>query len=293
LDNIQYHAPETLNEALNLIEKFTGHCHLLAGGTDYVVDLNEKHIAPSENLIYFGNVSEMKFIRETDSALEIGAMVTHAELESDPLVRRVSPLISMAAEAVGSPAIRAMGTIGGNVGTASPAGDVSTGLLAFDSRITLKSRNESRTIPLRDFFIGSGQTLLKADELIYSISIPLPEVQPTGQTFMKLGKRWAMSCAIVSCATVVTINRTSSTLADVKVSLGSVAPKPMRAFKTEKYLMGKPPTNSVYEEAGQIAMKECDPLDDIRGSALYRREMVAVFVRRSLREACRQVLTEK
>jgi carbon-monoxide dehydrogenase medium subunit len=293
LEDTKYHAPETLDEALDLLKEFSGHCHVFAGGTDYVVDLNEKRIAPSENLIYLGNISEMKFIRKKDSALEIGATVTHAELESDPLVRRFAPLISMAAESVGSPAIRYMGTIGGNIATASPAGDVSTALLAFDSRIILKCRTESKKVPLRDFFIGPGQTLLKPDELIYSILIPLPEVQSTGQTFMKLGKRQAMSCAIVSCATVATIDRTSKTLTDVKITLGSVAPKPMRAFKTEKFLKGKTPTEPVYERSGQIAMDECQPIDDIRGLASYRREMVGVFIKRSLRETCRQVLNAR
>jgi CO/xanthine dehydrogenase FAD-binding subunit len=293
LENTKYHAPATLDEALDLLKKFSGRCNVLAGGTDFVVDLNEKRIAPSENLIYLGNVSKMKFIREKDSALEIGAMVTHAELESDPLVHRVAPLISMAAESVGSPAIRSMGTIGGNIATASPAGDMSTALLAFDSQIIFKYRTESKKVPLKDFFIGPGQTLLKPDGLIYSISFPLPEVQSTGQTFMKLGKRVAMSCAIVSCATVATIDRSSGKLTDVKISLGSVSPKPMRALETEKFLKGKTPSESLYEKSGQIAMKECDPIDDIRGSALYRQEMVAVFVKRSLKEACHQVLNEK
>jgi carbon-monoxide dehydrogenase medium subunit len=186
-----------------------------------------------------------------------------------------------------------MGTIGGNLATASPAGDMSTALLAFDSWIILKCRTESKKVPLRDFFIGPGQTLLKPDELIYSILISLPEIQSTGQTFMKLGKRQAMSCAIASCATVTTIDRSSKTLKDIKISLGSVAPKPMRAFKAEKFLKGKIPKESVYERSGQIAMDECQPIGDIRGSASYRREMVGVFVKRSLREACRQVLNPR
>jgi carbon-monoxide dehydrogenase medium subunit len=290
LEDTKYYAPETLDEALELLEEYSGHCQVFAGGTDYVVDLNEKRIAPSENLIYLGNVSEMKFIRKKDSALEIGAMTTHAELESDPLVRRVAPLISMAAASVGSPAIRYMGTIGGNIATASPAGDMSTALLAFDSRIILKCRTESKKVPLINFFTGPGQTQLKPDEVIYSILFPLPEDQSTGQTFMKLGKRQAMSCAIVSCATVATIDRSSKTLADVKISLGSVAPKPIRALKTEKFLKGKALKEQVYERSGQIAMDECQPIGDIRGSASYRREMVGVFVKRSLKEACRKVL---
>lgn len=290
MEDTKYHAPERLDEALDLLKEFSGHCHVFAGGTDYVVDLNEKRVAPSANLIYLGNLSEMKFIQKNDSALEIGALVTHAELESDPFIQRIAPLISMGAGSVGSPAIRSMGTIGGNIATASPAGDVSTALLALDSRIIIKCRSESKKVPLRDFFIGPGQTLLKPDELIYSILIPLPKIQSTGQTFIKLGKRQAMSCAIVSCATVTTIDRPSKTLTDVKITLGSVAPKPMRAFKTEKFLKGKIPTEQVYKRAGQIAMDECQPIHDIRGSASYRREMVGVFVKRSLKEVCRQIL---
>ena len=282
----RYHSPKSLDEALRLLEEQNGRCQVLAGGTDLVADLNDGGSAAPEHLVYLGNIGEMKFVRRDESLLEIGALVSHEEIEINPLVLKETPLLAAAAGTIGGPAIRTMGTVGGNIVRASPAGDVSTALLALDAWATVMSTSGAKRYELRDFFLGPQRTRLGEGEILFSVSIPLLGNKKNGQSFLKLGKRKAMSIAIASCAVVVVLDESHRRFADLRISLGSVAPTPIRAVKAENFLKGKSIDAVGMEKAADLAREECNPIDDIRGSAGYRKEMVTVLVRRGLGEAC-------
>ena len=289
LHKTRYHSPKSLDEVLHLLEKRKGRYQVLAGGTDLVVDFNEGRSPAPEHLVYLGNVGEMKFVTRTKSLLEIGALVSHADLETDPLVLEEAPLLAAAAGSIGGPAIRTMGTVGGNIVRASPAGDLSTALLTLDAWVNVMSTSGMKRYELRDFFLSPQRTRLGEGELLFSVSFALLESRKNGQSFFKLGKRKAMSIAIASCAIVVVLDESLRRFADVRISLGSVAPTPIRAVKTENFLKGKPTDTGEMEKAADLARYECNPIDDIRGSAWYRKEMVTVLVKRGLAEACQRV----
>jgi CO/xanthine dehydrogenase FAD-binding subunit len=286
MQETHYHSPGSLDEALRLLEMRKGDCQVLAGGTDLAADLNEGRSAAPGHLVYLGNVREMRFIRRDETFLEIGALVSHEELETDPLVLEETPLLAAAAGTIGGPAIRTMGTVGGNIVRASPAGDISTALLCLDAWANIMSPSGVKRYGLCDFFLGPRRTRLEKDEILFSVSVPLIEKKRNGQSFLKLGKRKAVSIAIASCAVVVTLDESLRRFAEARISLGSVAPTPIRAVKAEGFLRGKLVGVAEMEKAAGLAREECDPIDDIRGSAGYRKEMVGVLVRRGLGEAC-------
>ncbi len=282
-----FHSPLSVTEAVGLLARLSGGARLLAGGTDLVVQINERRGPTPEHLIYLGRLGELKSVAQDDSSLKLGALVSHARLNADPLVCAAAPLIAAAAGRVGGPAIRTMGTIGGNVATASPAGDVSTALLALEAQAELRGPAGSRTIALTDLFVGPGQTALLTDELICFFRVPLKTGLLTGQSFEKLGQRRAMSIATVSCAAALWLDPAGERIVAAGLSLGSVAPTPFRAAKTEERLVGAVPSEALFAAAAETAAGECSPIDDIRATGAYRREMVFVLVRRCLAEAYR------
>ncbi len=279
-----FHTPLSIGDAVGLLDRLPKGVRLLAGGTDVVVQLNERRKATPEHLVYLGRLEKLKEVSRDKGGLKLGALVSHARLAADPLVREAAPLLAAAAAKVGGPAIRTMGTIGGNVATASPAGDVSTALLALEAEAELQGPEGTRRIPLGELFRGPGQTSLGADELIRSFTIPL-KTGLSGQCFEKLGQRQAMSIALVSCAAALWLDPAGQRIEAAGLSLGSVAPTPFRAVRTEEKLVGAMPDEALFEIAAEIAAQECDPIDDIRATAAYRRELATVLVRRCLARA--------
>ncbi|MBW1712653.1 MAG: xanthine dehydrogenase family protein subunit M [Deltaproteobacteria bacterium] len=282
-----FHSPASVPETVELLGRLQGRVRLLAGGTDVVVELNEGQGPPPEHLVYLGRLDELKTVSQEDHNLKLGALLSHAQLAADSLVCESAPLIAAAAGRVGGPAIRTMGTIGGNVATASPAGDVSTALLALEAQAEVMGPAGRRTIPLTELFLGPGQTCLAADELICHFSIALKTGLPVGHCFEKFGQRRAMSIATVSCAAALWLEPDKRRIAAAALSLGSVAPTPLRAVKAEAKLVGAVPDEELFAAAAQTAAGECSPIDDIRASAGYRRELAAVLVRRCLSQASR------
>ena len=284
MNQTAFHTPGSVDEAVGLLDRLSGEVRLLAGGTDLVVQLNENRNSAPRHLIYLGGLEELKTLGGNDQGLKLGALVSHARLAQDPLIARAAPLLALAAGRVGGPAIRTVGTIGGNVATASPAGDVSTALLALDARAQARGPEGWRIIPLADLFLAPGRTALWLKELLCSFEVPLQE-GPAGQWFEKLGQRRAMSIALVSCAASVRLDPSGRTIASAGIGLGSVAPTPLRAREAEALLQGAEPSPDLFAAAADKAQGECSPIDDIRASAGYRREMVGVLVRRCLDRA--------
>jgi carbon-monoxide dehydrogenase medium subunit len=275
--------PSSLPEALGLLKQFGGKAKAIAGGTDLVVQMKNKLVTP-EWVINLLNVPELTGMNKDGNGLRIGALVKHAALENSPLLREGWGILASAAHKVGSPQVRHLGTLGGNLCNASPAADTAPALLVLEAEVTLVRQDGERRIPLESFFTGPGLTVLKGDEILKEIFIP--EIQGNSSwAYLKLGRRKSLDLALVSVAVLLTLDPVTGICRRARVALGAVSPTPMRARKAENFLEGKKLEESVIGEAGKIAQRECCPISDVRASAEYRKEMVMVIVERALKKS--------
>jgi CO/xanthine dehydrogenase FAD-binding subunit len=264
---VEVHHPTTLDEALAAMAEGAVP---LAGGTDLMVETNFGHIRPN-HVVGLRRVAELK---EWENG-RIGSGVTWRRLERDG-----PRALAQAARTVGSPQIRNAGTIGGNLGTASPAGDGHPFLVAVDATIELKSKSGPRRLGWRDFFTGVKETARADDELITAVH--LPEDLPDRQEFAKIGVRNAMVIATV-CAVVTRCGDGTTT-----VGLGSVGPTPLRATRAEEMIssIGRP-TESDLDEFSRLVREEITPITDHRSTEAYRRHAAGVLARRLLERCLR------
>jgi len=260
--------PASLDEALAARADDPG-ADLLAGGTDLMVEVNFGHKKP-EHVIALRRVDELATVEDR----RIGAGMTWARLEHSE-----HRALAQAARTVGSPQIRAAGTIGGNIGTASPAGDGLPWLAAVDAEIEVASQERgTRRLPWREFFTGVKRNALAPDEVI--VAAVLPEHVPGNQHFAKIGQRSAMVISTVSACVVRDDDGT------VRVALGSVAPTPVRATGAEALIAENPdPSDAALAEFARIVSEEVCPITDHRSTESYRRHAAGVLARRLL-ERC-------
>jgi len=276
----KYLAPNCVSEAVGLLAEYGEKSVIMAGGTDVVVQLNERSISP-EYVIHLDKIEELKFIKQDENSVRIGPRVTMFELEDSELIRENFTALAQAAEESAAPQVRNMGTIGGNLGTASPAGDLVTALMALDAQIKILSSQGERICPVEKFLTGPKKNILNKNELITEIIIP--KLPPnSASAFQKLGKRKAMSISIVSAAASVTLDEKGSLIKDVKVSLGSVAPTVVRAKKFEDALKGKGIDMSNIKNAIDLIKEDIKPITDGRATAEYRLEVAGVLAARCL-----------
>jgi xanthine dehydrogenase small subunit len=270
--------PRTLAEAYALLAD--GGRRPLAGGTDALVE-RTAGIADPRGYLDLAALDELRGIRVLDGALILGAATTYAELRRDPLIaEHASVLAEMSAE-VGAAQIQNRGTLGGNIATASPAGDSLPVLLALDAEIVVGGVRGERTLPAASFFPAYRRTALAADELILRIRIPL--VPDRTVAFRKVGTRRAQAISVVVLA--VAWRWEDGLWRDVRVALGSVAPTPIRARATEAALEGMPPTARVAAVAAATLAAEITPIDDVRSTAEYRRAVAGRVLNRIVRDA--------
>lgn len=258
--------PTNLKELLETRSKHTD-AILLAGGTDLLSQWHNSKTHP-EKVISLSRIKELSFIKEEKNYIEIGALTNHACICSDKIIKKHFPVLSYAASTIGAPAIRNMGTIGGNIANASPAADLPPVLLILDSTLTLVTTNGSREIKLSEFYRGYKTTVLLPDEIIYSIKIP---ILPSGihTEFFKIGTRRAQSIAKVSLAGL--IKKDKKGIETIRLAAGSVAPIPTRLYETERFLTGKVLTRSVIASACDITLKYLKPISDVRSTDEYRK----------------------
>lgn len=273
--------PTTLNEALDALAGVPG-ALVLAGGTDAMVDINAGRLRPSA-VVAVNRVAELRsWTYDAPAAtLRIGAGVTYGELEGEHFQTWI-PALSQAARTVGSPQIRHAATLGGNVATASPAGDGLPVLSALDAIVHLVAAGQSRSVPFAEFMVGPKRTVLQPGELIEAISLP---VWSGWQGFAKVGVRNAM--VISNAGACLAVDDTGG----VRLALGSVGPTIIRCHAAEAFAAttidqaGRSVADAAVEEFGRIAASEASPIDDHRSTADYRRHAVAVLARRLLRRA--------
>jgi CO/xanthine dehydrogenase FAD-binding subunit len=266
--------PQSLVEALAALGRCAG-SRVIAGGTDLVPQL----CGLSEQvpvLVDISDLAELKFVHVEDGQVVVGAAVSHAELTGHPLVRTFAPLLARACAQVGSPQVRNRGTIGGNLGTASPAGDSLPVLVALGAELRLRDAGGTRDLPVGQFLVGPKRTTLRAAELIIEVRIPCRRFGETG-FFYKVGARRSGSIALASAAGWMRLTSAGS-FESIAVALGSVGPTVVMAQGLSSLLEGARPTDQELWGAVQTINDEVQPIDDIRASADYRRGVVVDLV---------------
>jgi carbon-monoxide dehydrogenase medium subunit len=271
----------TLDDVLNVLSEQGERARIVAGGTDLILELERGVRKDIETLIDVTRIPHLdRITMDEDNVIHLGPLVTHNHCVESKLVRERAYPLARAAWEVGAPQIRNRGTIAGNLITASPANDTITPLMALDASVTLQSNKGTRVVPLKDFYTGVRKTVMQPGEMLVDISFPAMTAAQRG-TFIKLALRRAQAISVINVAVI--LNLEADTVESASITLGAVAPTIIHAPEAETYLTAKRLTDEVIEEAGRLTMNASKPIDDIRGSAAYRREMVRVCTRRGLR----------
>ena len=285
MKEIDYLTPESLEDTLEILSIRGDEARIIAGGTDLIPQMRSGLLKPS--LLIDPRLLSLDYINLDNNIIRIGACTTHTDiLESGILVKYLRLLGETASEIAGPP-VRNRGTIGGNLVNASPAADFAAPLLVYDAQLVLKRWGSARVVPVDGFFTQPGKTIMKSDEIITEICVPLLP-HGTGTKFIKLGKRKAMAISVVSVAVSITKDNNGA-ISIARIALGSVAPTPIRVKSAEAFLLVNPPNDDVFAEAGEIAASESSPISDIRASDSYRKRMVSVLTKRALIDAWNRI----
>ena len=280
MHDFAFHAPATLDEALDLLAKHDGDAKLMGGGTSLTTLLKQSLIAP-DHVVSLHRVAGLDGIEASDGILRIGGLVTQRQMETSDVVKANAPLLAEAYRRVATVRIRNVATVGGGIAQADPAMDPPPSLLILGASVTATSPRGQRTIPIADVYADYYETTLEPDEIVTEVQVP---VQPADAawTYVKFLPRTADDYATVSVAALGRAE--GGSIADVRVGLGAVAPTALRASVVEDALAGQAPTLDALREASQAVADIVDPTDDPRGSAWYKRDMSVVFTRRALEQ---------
>ncbi len=275
----EYVEPQTIDEALQYLSEHKEKVKIIAGGTDLLVQMKIGKVSPP-CLLSLSKISALRYVIE-ESGLRMGPLTTFRELQMTPSISKRYTALFEATKAVSTAQIQTMGTLGGNLCNGSPAADSAPPLLVFRGKVKLMDAREERILSLEEFFIGPGKTALKAGEMLTEIE--LEEVnERTGSAFKKLGR---VSADLSKVSIAVAIVRKDDLCKECRIAVGAVAPVPMRARKSESILIGKKIERSLIEKVSHQVSQEISPIDDIRSTAWYRREVVKAMARETIQLA--------
>lgn len=275
----RYEIPGSVEEALALAA--SGEARYLAGGTDLAVQIAEGLLRPAL-LVDITRIPSLQGIREEGPRLRLGSALT---LEQAAHAPDLPACLVQGARAIGSPQIRNLGTLGGNVCNASPCGDTLAPLLVLEARFELRSLSGRRELSAEEFFLGPKVTALRAGELLEAVVLPAASVGGANTAFRMLGKRNGQVISQVNVAVWLRREEGSGRIQEVRLAAGSVAPVPLRLRQTEALLRGRVPEEAVLREAAALAAEEVRPISDIRAGETYRRRITAALLREALGEA--------
>jgi len=279
--DVQYFAPDTLRQALQLLGKHGTRISVLAGGTDLVRDMNLEFRVP-DSILWIGKL-DLEYIKLKNGVIHIGAGTRMQTAGASKLLQDKAAALAQAAGKLAAPPVRSLATLGGNICTASPAGDTICALIGLGAEIVLSSAQGKRILPLEKFFRGPGKTVIKPGELLTEIRLR-PTGKGEGSAYRKVGRRQALTLAVLNAAARVELDGKGKCL-EVRIAIGSAAPTPVRAVKAEAVLRGKAFTAEAIARAAEMAVTEIKPIDDVHGTAWYRRQLTRVLVGRVLRSA--------
>ena len=279
LKEFNYLEPSSLFEAISLLDQYNGKAKIIAGGTDLIVKMKQRKLTPLY-LINIKNISDLSYIKYDGQVLRIGALVTHSSVARSSVIQENFSPLGDAVCAVGTVQTRNLATVGGNLCNASPSADTAPALIALGAKLKVVSPEGEKTVKVEDFFTAPFRTILKTNEMLTEIQIPnLPP--HSGGTYLWVPKMTAVDETLVGVAVSVAIDLTNQTFIKTGIGLGSVAPTPMRAEKTEEFLSGRKIEDNLLEQAGKVAASEVSP----RSREEYRREMVKILVKRALHQS--------
>ena len=282
MNNFDYHAPTSLEETFDLLGTYGDDAHLMAGGTALILLMQQGLVQPG-HVVSLRGVKDLQGIRRTpEGGLQIGAMATHRQAEVAPEVSAYCPALANNFSRVATIRIRNQGTVGGNLAHADPAQDPPPMLIALGGEAVVSSKQGQRRIPLDEFFVDFFETSLQPGEILLHVDLP-PLPANTRVTYKKFLPRTQDDYATVSVAAALRLGA-DNTCQDVRVALGAAATTPVHARNVENALRGQKLDADKIKEAAALVRDEVDPLDDLRGSAGYKREMARVWTQRALQE---------
>ena len=281
----EYFAPKSVAEAISLLSRYGEKAKVVSGGSDFLMQLKRK-VAEPECFVSLGGIPDLDFIAYDErDGLRIGSLTTLDRLTNSSVIRSKFAVLTQAAGMLGTPAIRNQATLGGNLCNAAPSADTAPPLLALAAKVKITGVDGERVVPIEDLFIGPGLTILRNNDILTEILVPNLEPH-SGGAYLKEKRRQGADLAVVGVAALVVME--GEILKDARIALGAVAPTPVRARKAEEILKGQRFSQRLAEEAGQSASDESNPIDDLRGSADYRRNLVAVLTKRALAQAVQE-----
>jgi carbon-monoxide dehydrogenase medium subunit len=286
--SFDYHAPQTLEEALALLQTHRDDVKVLSGGQS-LLPLLKLRLGAAGHLVDIGRIPGLEYIEERDGHLAIGGRTRESALERSDLVREKYPLLADTAAVIADPLVRNLATVGGNLAHGDPANDHPATMLALGAEVVAAGPNGTRTIPIDDFFLGLFWTALEPDEILTEIRVPTPP-ERSGGAYFKLERKvgdFATAAAAVQVALAE-----DGTVAKAGIGLTNAGPKPLRAAEAERFLAGKQPTDEVIAEAARLVVADTSPTADRRGSVEFKREVARVLTARALRRALQRARGE-
>ena len=279
-----YLEAHTVRQAISMLERHGEKARIVAGSTDFLVRWRLGAWEPDYvvNIQRVPGLGRLTYSRRT--GLRMGALTTVGTLEASPIIRQHYPALAAAAASFAGVQVRNIATVGGNICNASPAGDTLPALLAFDAECRIVGPGGERFMPLEQFFQGPGRTALQQSEILAEIRLP-PPAPNTGSLYIKHSPRGAMDIATVGVASVITLQDGGRVCGEAKIALGAVAATPIRAHGAEALLRGQPITPELIDATAGEAQAAARPIDDVRGTAAHRREIVRVLAQRTLERA--------
>lgn len=278
----EYHVPEQIGEALALLAEYGPAATLIAGGTALVLFMRQGLLRP-EHVISLRRISALQgMARQPDGALRLNALLTIAAAARAPELRTHSAALAEAFRRVATVRIRNQATVGGNLAHADPASDPPVMLIALGAEAILAGRGGERRVPLDSFFVDTFTTTLAEDEILVAVRVP-SVARGTRARYLKFTPRTADDYATVSVGAALLVD-SNGRISDARIALGSVGRTPLRAHSAETVLRGESPSAALVAEAAAAARDRAEPLDDVRGSAAYKKEMVRVWTQRVLRD---------
>jgi CO/xanthine dehydrogenase FAD-binding subunit len=284
LHAINYEAPTSLKDAVALLARHGEKARPLCGGTDLLIQLRAGVRRP-DHVVDVKKIPELSKISfELSKGLRLGAAVPAIEVYENADIQLYYPGLAEAAHLIGSNQIQSRASVGGNLCNGSPAADTTPALIALGAKCRIAGSKGERTVPVESFCTAPGRTVLEPGEILVEFQVPAP-ARHSSDAYLRFIPRNEMDIAVVGVGSAVTLDLDEDRFVTARIGLGAVGPTPIFATKASEWLMGKPLDDASIERAGKLATEQCSPIDDMRGTAEFRRHLVGVLTRRTLARA--------
>jgi len=289
MDQFKYFPAKDVEEACALLTQYGEEAKVLSGGQSLVSMMKQRLISPPF-IIDIKGISDLDYIRYTDDdGLRIGGLTTHRSVEKSDIIINKFPMLAQMEYTLASVAVRNWGTVAGNLCSADPASDLAPALIALSAEVTLTGAATKRTVSLDDFFVDSFETIIKPDEILTEIHIPIAVMG--GGIHTKFALR-ETDLAVVSVATYLTLKESShDECDDIRIVMGSVNPFPFRVNRAEEAIRGQKITDALIEKAAQTVSEDIEPTADLNGTEEFKRDITRVLVQRAIKEAVARART--